>query len=55
MNNHLSVSIIGLGFVGSAMFETFKEKGMKVKQNLFGYDKYKNEEHISSLEDCAQT
>ena len=55
MNYPLSVSVIGLGFVGSAMFDTFKEKGMKIKENLFGYDKFKNEEHTSSLEDCLQT
>ena len=55
MDQSLSVSVIGLGFVGTAMFETFKEKGMRVKENLFGYDKFKNEEHISTLEDCLQT
>ena len=32
------IAIIGLGFVGGAIFKSFKEKGVKV----IGYDKYKN-------------
>ena len=32
------IAIIGLGFVGGAIFKSFKEKGIKV----IGYDKYKN-------------
>lgn len=28
---------------------------MKLKTNLFGYDKFKNEEHTSSLEECINT
>ena len=34
----MKVSVIGLGFVGSAMFESFKQKGVT---DLIGYDKYK--------------
>jgi nucleotide sugar dehydrogenase len=33
------IGIIGLGFVGSAMYNSFTKKGIT---NLFGYDKYKN-------------
>jgi len=45
----MKVSVIGLGFVGSAMFESFKQK--KVKQ-LNGYDKFKK---IGSLESCLDS
>ena len=51
----LSVSVIGLGFVGSAMFDTFMEKGMKNGENLFGYDKYKTQENMASFENCLNT
>jgi len=34
----MKVSVIGLGFVGSAMFESFKQKGVTP---LNGYDKFK--------------
>ena len=37
--NTPEVSVIGLGFVGGAMFRSFKEKGATV----FGYDKYKKD------------
>ena len=47
------VAIIGLGFVGSAMFDSFVLKGMIVDQNLFVYDKYKNG-GIGSLKQCLQ-
>ncbi len=36
------VSIIGLGFVGNAMYLSFVSKGFKEQDNLYGYDKYKN-------------
>ena len=42
------VSIIGLGFVGSAMYKSFELKGVK---NLSGYDKYKNG-GIGSFNEC---
>ena len=35
----MQISIIGLGFVGNAIYESFKKKGI---QNIFVYDKYKN-------------
>ena len=38
----LKVSIIGLGIVGSAMYESFRLKGLQSNKNLFCYDKYKN-------------
>ena len=39
------IGIIGLGFVGGAMFKSFSEKGV----SIVGYDKYKNG-GIGSLE-----
>ena len=42
----MNISIIGLGFVGSAMFNSFRQKAVP---NLSGYDKFKN---IGSLEEC---
>ena len=49
-----TVSIIGLGFVGSSMFKSFEIKNFKPNDNLFGYDKYKNG-GIGSLEECLHT
>jgi len=46
-----NIGIIGLGFVGNSMFESFKLKGMESNNNLFGYDKYKNG-GIGKFEDC---
>ena len=48
------VSIIGLGFVGSSMFKSFEIKNLKPNENLFGYDKYKND-GIGTLEECLNT
>lgn len=45
----MKVSVIGLGFVGSAMFESFKQKGVT---DLTGYDKYKK---IGSLDECINS
>jgi len=39
------ISVIGLGFVGNSMYQTFLDKGI----DAVGYDKYKN---IGSLEAC---
>ena len=36
------IGIIGLGFVGGAIFKSFIEKGYKLNENLFVYDKYKD-------------
>ncbi len=36
------ISMIGLGFVGSAMMESFILKGYKVDEDLFIYDKFKD-------------
>lgn len=45
----MKVSVIGLGFVGSAMFESFKQNGVT---GLTGYDKYKK---IGSLDACLES
>jgi UDPglucose 6-dehydrogenase len=45
----MKISVIGLGFVGSAMFESFKHRGVS---NLSGYDKYKK---IGKLEECLDS
>lgn len=50
----IKVSVIGLGFVGNAMFESFLLKGMSVGENLFGYDKYKNG-GIGSFDQCLMS
>ena len=41
MNYNYKISIFGLGFVGNAMYNSFKNKGLEENVNLFGYDKYK--------------
>lgn len=45
------IGIIGLGFVGSAMFKSFQNKGLK---ELYGYDKFKNGGE-GNFEDCLKT
>jgi nucleotide sugar dehydrogenase len=49
----INIGIIGLGFVGNSMFESFTLKGMQSNVNLFGYDKFKNG-GIGKLEDCLK-
>lgn len=41
MNYNYKICIIGLGFVGNAMYNSFINKGLEENVNLFGYDKYK--------------
>jgi UDPglucose 6-dehydrogenase len=43
----MNIGIIGLGFVGGAMYKSFKEKGV----NVYGYDKFKESD---SLEECLK-
>jgi len=45
------ISVVGLGFVGSAMFKSFELKSQNKKITLIGYDKYKNG-GIGTLEKC---
>lgn len=45
------ISVIGLGFVGGAMYRSFKEKGA----NVFGYDKYKKDIDCGPLDKCLKT
>ena len=44
----MKISVIGLGFVGSAMFKSFELKEI----NLTGYDKYKE---IGTFEECLDS
>ena len=46
----MKISIIGLGFVGSAMYNSFQQKGI----NVTGYDKYKDG-GIGTLNECIDT
>lgn len=56
MGRYIKISIIGLGFVGSAMFKSFIEKNdqLKCKYEFYGYDKFK-EGGIGKLEDCVNS
>ena len=45
--------VLGLGFVGGAMYKCFQEKGYVENINLFGYDKYNNERGTGKLEDLS--
>lgn len=45
----ISIGIIGLGFVGGAVFDVLKEKGA----NVIGYDKYKDN-GIGCLNNCLE-
>ena len=51
---NFKIGIIGLGFVGGAMFESFKLKGLIENKNIFIYDKYKNG-GIGGFEDILNT
>jgi UDPglucose 6-dehydrogenase len=42
------IGIIGLGFVGNAIYQSYIKKGV----NLIGYDKFKN---IGNLDDCLKS
>ena len=46
----MTISVIGLGFVGTAIYESFKQKNV----NVIGYDKYKNG-GFGSLKNCLKT
>ena len=48
---NLKVAVVGLGFVGGSMYESFNLKGMKKNIDLFCYDKFKNG-GIGNLKDC---
>lgn len=50
----LKISIIGLGIVGNAMYESLCLKGLKLGENLFIYDKYKNG-GMGSLAECLKS
>ncbi len=45
---YMFIGIIGLGFVGGAMYKSFKEKNIQV----YGYDKFKESD---SLDKCLET
>ena len=44
----MKIGLIGRGFVGDALFKSFKAKGC----NIFSYDKYKKIGEFSSIQDC---
>ncbi len=47
----MKIGIIGLGFVGGAMYQSFKEKNIDV----YGYDKFKNiYDNINSFDKCLE-
>jgi UDPglucose 6-dehydrogenase len=47
----IKVGIIGIGFVGNAMYNCLKKKGFEPYITLFGYDKYQKEIGTGKLED----
>ena len=49
----IKISIIGLGFVGSAMYKSFLKKNIS-KKSIYIYDKYKNG-GIGNFEDCLKS
>lgn len=48
----IKIGLVGLGIVGSALFESFQLKGYKLNETLFIYDKNKNiNKNIGTLND----
>ena len=47
--SELTASVVGLGFVGGAMYKSFQMKNV----NVLGYDKFK--ENTNTLEECLKT
>ena len=45
------ISIIGLGFVGGAMYRSFKEKDV----NIFGYDKFNKDIDMGPIDICLKS
>lgn len=50
----MKVCIIGMGFVGGAMYDCFKQQKMSPGVDLFGYDKYQQERGTGNLEDVMK-
>ena len=46
----LSIGVVGLGVVGSAIFDVLKDKGY----SMVGYDKFKDG-GINNITDCMKT
>lgn len=50
----MKICVIGLGFVGNAIYTSFITKGFRENIDIFGYDKYKNG-GIGNIKDCLTT
>jgi UDPglucose 6-dehydrogenase len=48
----ITISVIGIGFVGSAIMDNFIEKGYELYKNLYIYDKFKN---MGNMIDCLKS
>lgn len=51
---HTKIGIVGIGFVGSAIMESLIQKGYILNEDLFVYDKYK-EQYKTNFDDLLQT
>lgn len=56
---NITIAIIGLGFVGSAMYKSFSNKitefGYESKYKIIGYDKYKQNDNNASINECLKS
>jgi UDPglucose 6-dehydrogenase len=50
----MKISIIGLGFVGDAMYQSFNQKNVSKKYIIYGYDKFRDS-GIGDLKQCIDS